>query len=219
MNAFLAIVRLTCRAAFRSHFFRGTVLLFIGAVLLMPLIVKSDGTAVSMIKITLEYSLTMATVLLSISAVWLGASEITADVEDRRLQMVVVKPVPRPVIYLAKFTGIVVIHTILLLIAGAIIYALTLYRIASMDFAPGEREQIDTEILTARRIYTPDSNLATIDEKVEERLKNGLETARKQGRELPDEWETVRTKTGEFDEEEIRRRLRPRHPPPCICHE
>ena len=208
MNAFLAIVRLTCRAAFRSHFFRGTVLLFIGAVLLMPLIVKSDGTAVSMIKITLEYSLTMATVLLSISAVWLGASEITADVEDRRLQMVVVKPVPRPVIYLAKFTGIVVIHTILLLIAGAIIYALTLYRIASMDFAPGEREQIDTEILTARRIYTPDSNLATIDKKVEERLKNGLETARKQGRELPDEWETVRTKTGEFDEEEIRRRLR-----------
>lgn len=208
MSAFLAIVRLTCRAAFRSHFFRGTVLLFLGAVLLMPLIVKSDGTAISMIKITLEYSLTLATILLSISAVWLGASEITADVEDRRLQMVVVKPVSRPVVYLAKFTGIIAIHTLLLLIAGAIIYGLTFYRIATTDFAPGEREQLDTEILTARRIYKPDSNQATIDERVEERLKQGLETARKQGKDMPDEWKSVRTKTGEFDEEEIRNRLR-----------
>ena len=74
MTAFLAIVRLTCRSAFRSNFFRGTILFFIGVTLLMPLIVKSDGTAVSMIKITLEYSLTLAAALLSISAVWLGAS-------------------------------------------------------------------------------------------------------------------------------------------------
>ncbi len=209
-TAFFAIVRLTCRAAFRSHFFPGTVLLFLGAVLLMPLIVKSDGTAVSMIKITLEYSLSLATFLLSISAVWLGASEITADVEDKRLQMVAVKPVSRPVIYLAKFTGIVAIHAILLLIAGIIIYALTFYRVETTDFAPGEREQLDSEILTARRVYQPDSdsNQETIDQKVEERLKLGLETARKQGKDLPDDWKTVRTKTGEFDEEEIRRRLR-----------
>ncbi len=208
MSAFLAIVRLTCRAAFRSHFFQGMVLLFMGAVLLMPLIVKSDGTVISMIKITLEYSLTLATILLSISAIWLGASEITADVEDKRLQMIAVKPISRPTIYMAKFTGIIAIHAILLLVAGIIIYALTFYRIATADFAPGERERLDVEILTARRIYKPDPNRQTIDEKVEERLKLGLETARKQGKDMPDDWKTVRTKTGEFDEEEIRRRLR-----------
>lgn len=208
MSAFFAIVRLTCKAAFRSYFFLGTELLILGAVLLMPLIVKSDGTAISTIKITLEYSITVAAVLLSISAAWLGASEITEDVEDRRLQMIAVKPVARPVIYLAKFTGIVAIHALLLLISGIIIYALTSQRIATSDFAPGEKERLNTEIWTARRIYKPDSNLAVIDQKVEERLKTGLENARKQGKQLPDDWQTVRTKTGEFDEEEIRQRLR-----------
>ena len=210
MTAFLAIVRLTCRAAFRSSFFRGTILFFLGAVLLMPLIVKSDGTAVSMIKITLEYSLTLAAALLSISAVWLGASEITADVEDRRLQMVAVKPVSRPVIYLAKFTGIIAIHALLLLIASTIIYALTFYRVSTMEFAPGEKEQLYAEILTARRLYQPDPVQKNIDQAVEDEIRKHMEVARMQGKDMPDDWKTVRTKTGEFDEEEIRRRLRDR---------
>ncbi|MBO5680160.1 MAG: hypothetical protein J6T08_00450 [Lentisphaeria bacterium] len=210
MTAFLAIVRLTCRSAFRSNFFRGTILFFIGVTLLMPLIVKSDGTAVSMIKITLEYSLTLAAALLSISAVWLGASEITADVEDKRLQMVAVKPVARPLIYLAKFTGILAIHALLLLIAAVIIYALTFYRVASMDFAPGEKEQLYAEILTARRIYQPDPAQKNIDQAVEEEIRKHLEVARMQGKDMPDDWKTVRHKTGDFDEQEIRRRLRDR---------
>ena len=57
MTAFLAIVKLTCRAAFRSRFFRGIILFFLGAVLLMPLIVKSDGTAVDLEgKLDLKYT-------------------------------------------------------------------------------------------------------------------------------------------------------------------
>lgn len=210
MTAFLALIKLTCLGALRSNFFRGTILFFLGAVFLMPFIVKSDGTAVSMIKITLEYSLTLAAVLLCISAVWLSATEITADMEDMRLQMVAVKPVSRPVIYLAKFTGIAALHVLLLLIAGTIIYVLTLSRVAFTDFKPGEKEQLYSEILTARRILKPDPIEKDIDARVEEEIHRQMEIARMQGKDMPDSWETVRTKTGEFDEAEIRRRLKER---------
>lgn len=210
MTAFLAIIQLTCRGAFRSNFFRGTIFCFLAATILMPFFIKSDGTAVSLIKLTLEYSLTAAVALLCISAVWMGASEITADMEDMRLQMIAVKPVSRPIIYLGKFTGIVVLHLLLLLVASAIIYGLTLYRVAFTDFAPGEKEQLYTEILTARRIFRSDPVEKDIDAAVEAEIRKHLEIARMQGKELPEDWETVRTKTGEFDEAEIRRRLKDR---------
>lgn len=210
MTAFLAIIKLTCKKVFRSAFFWGIVILLIATAFAMPLLVKSDGTAVSLIKLALEYSLTFTTLILAVSGVWLGASEITEDLENKCLQMVVVKPIPRYQIFLAKYTGVVLIHILLLIIASGIIYGVTHFQIAVTDFAPGEKEQLYNEILTARHIYRPDPIQKNIDQAVEEEIRKGLEQAKMQGKDMPEAWKTVRNKTGEFDEQEIRKRLRDR---------
>lgn len=208
MKAFSAIVKLTCRSAVRSHFFRGLMVIFLCCVFLIPVLVESDGTPAGLVRITLEYSFGLMALILSLSAVWLGASEITADVEDSRLHMIVTKPVSRPVIFLGKFTGVVLIHAVLLLMASAVVYGLTLYRIAATDFTPEERLRLDEEIMVGRRLFKPDSILDNINERAEEKLQKDLATARMQGKEMPDTWLTVRNKQGEFDRNEILKRIK-----------
>lgn len=210
MMAFLAIIKLTCLSALRSRFFAGVIVFFLAAISLIPWVVESDGTAIGMIKITLEYSLAMTVALLSISAVWLATSEITEDLEDCRLQMIVVKPIIKPFIFLAKYIGILLIHGALLLIAAVVIYTVTMYRVETADFSDAERQQLENEVLTGRRVYTPDFEQEDIDAAAEKLLEYELSVARSQGKEMPDAWLTVQDKTGNFDRAEILRRLQDR---------
>ncbi len=207
MRAFLAIVRLTCRSAIRSHFFHGLLVIFLCAVFLIPLVIQSDGTAVGWIRITLEYSFGLIAAILSLSAVWLAGSEITADVADARIHMIASKPVSMPLIYLAKYTGVLVIHAALLLFAGAVVYGLTMYRVATTDFEPGEREQLNEEVLTARRVYKPDSQEESIRREAEEKLDSMMKETQARGKEIPDEFVTVKDKFGNFSREEGLKRM------------
>ncbi len=208
MSAFSAIVKLTCRSAVRSRFFQTLILVFLAIVFLMPLLVQSDGTAVGLIHITLEYSFALVSVVLSLSAVWLGASEITADAEDARLHMIVTKPVSRPVVFLAKFTGVMLIHGILLAVASAVIYGLTMYRIAVTEFTDKEKIQLEKEILVGRRLFKPDPIQMDIDAEAERRIQWTLDESKKRGEEMPEEWKNVRNKKGEFDRNEILKRMK-----------
>ncbi len=208
MNAFSAIVKLTCRSALRSRFFRSLLLIFLGIVFFLPLIVQTDGTAAGLIRITLEYSFALVSGVLSLSAVWLGASEITADSEDARLHMIVAKPVSRVTIFAAKFTGVLLIHGALLLAASSMIYALTMYRVSVADFTPEERKQLEEEVFAGRRIFKPDPVQAEIDAEAAQKIIARLEEAERRGEALPEEWKNVRGKDGKFDRNEIISRMK-----------
>jgi len=176
MLPFLAIVRLTCRSAIRSNVFRTLLFLLALSVILIPNTIKGDGTASGFIQLILEYSLGFSGAILAISVAWVCCSEIASDVESGQIHLILVKPVPRPVVLLGKFTGVLVIHTALLVLASAVVYGFVMYQFMRQDFPAEERQRVENEVLTGRRLIPPDKpDFAALAEK---ELKHRLETAR-----------------------------------------
>ena len=155
MTSFLAIVKLTCRSAVRSHVFQFLLFILLLGVFLVPNTIKGDGTPYSYMQVSLEYSLTFITVMLMLSGVWLGCQTMTADVEDCRLHLIVVKPISRYLVWLGKLTGVLVVLTSLLIISAAVIYGFILYQYSRQDFSKEERARMENEVLTGRRAYRP----------------------------------------------------------------
>lgn len=126
MTAFLAIVKLTCRSAVRSHVFQILLGVLLFTVIALPLTVVGDGTAHSQIQVSLQYCLGAVSFLLSISTIWLGCFVMGTDIESYQIHLLITKPVSRVKLWLGKCTGIIVIHTVLLLIAATLIYVIIL---------------------------------------------------------------------------------------------
>ena len=122
MKAFWAIIKITFKSAIRSHIFQ--LLLFILAlcVVFIPATISGDGTAHGFIQISLKYSLSAIVFVLSLSSIWLACQLLSRDVENYELHMVVSKPVSRIIVWLAKWTGICIIHLVLLFTAAAVVY-------------------------------------------------------------------------------------------------
>ena len=184
MTPFLAIVRLTCRSAVRSNVFRFLLFLLIVCVILVPNTLKGDGTARGYLQVMLEYSTAFVAVILSTSVIWLACKEFCTDMENGQLHMIAVKPISRIVVWLGKFTGVFLIHFILLAIAFAFIYGFLMFQYSRQKFTPEERERMENEVFAGRRAFTPD--LGDIDKRVNEELARRIENAKKLGETLPD---------------------------------
>ena len=155
MTAFLAIVKLTCRSAVRSHIFRFLLLLLLLSIFLLPFTLLGDGTPKGEVQIFLQYCLGFAGFILCLSSVWLACSEVSTDVETAQIHMIVVKPVHRAVVLLGKYTGVVLIHLVLLLIAAVAVYAFLSFRLASSEISEQDRQMLNDQVLTARAVYRP----------------------------------------------------------------
>ena len=155
MTAFLAIVKLTVRSAVRSHIFRLLLILLLLSVFLLPFTLMGDGTPKGDVQIFLQYCLGFAGFILCLSSVWLACSEVSSDVETAQIHMIVVKPVHRAVVLLGKYTGVVLIHLFLLLIAATAFYLFLSFRLASSEFSEQDRLLLNEQVLTARALYNP----------------------------------------------------------------
>ncbi len=156
MKSFLAIVKLTLRNAMRSHIFQLLLLLLLLAVVLIPSTISAGENAGDFIRISLLYSLSAVSFILTLSSIWLGCHAMTHDVDNYQLHMVVTKPVSRVQIWLAKCFGVYLIHLVLLFAAGTAIYFIILYKFNSQDFSAQERERIQNEVMVGRRVYLPE---------------------------------------------------------------
>ena len=155
MTAFLAIVKLTCRSAVRSHIFRLLLILLLLSIFLLPFTLLGDGTPKGDIQIFLEYCLGFAGFILCLSSVWLACSEVCSDIETAQIHMIAVKPVHRVVVLLGKYTGVVLIHLTLLLIAAAAVYGFLSFRLATSELSEEDRMMLNEQVLTARALYRP----------------------------------------------------------------
>ena len=72
MQRILAITRLTWKAAFRFRLFWVLLSLLLASVVLLPLLLKDDGTARGFIQIMLTYTLSVTATLLGFSTLWLA---------------------------------------------------------------------------------------------------------------------------------------------------
>lgn len=183
MVPFLAIVKLTCRSAIRSNVFRFLLILLILCVVLVPNTIQGDGTAYGYIQIMLEYSLGIVTLILSTSVIWISCSEMCTDVENSQIHMIVVKPVSRVVVWLGKFSGIMLIHLILLALAAAFIYGFTMFQYKNRKFSEFELAKVQNEVFTGRRVFLPE--IPDMTEEVNAEFEKRIKEASSRGEHVP----------------------------------
>jgi hypothetical protein len=172
MQALLAIARLTVKAAFRYRLVRVLGALLAGGVLLLPAVIKDDGTARGLTQIVLTYTLGLITAVLGLATLWTACGTLARDVEECQIQMVAVKPVARWQIWLGKWIGIMLLNALLLGSASGIVYAQMLWRARSLT--PQQQEVLRNEIFVARgsaKQPTPELE-PEVDRLLQERLKN-----------------------------------------------
>jgi hypothetical protein len=153
MQRCLAIALLTWKAAFRFRLFWVLAILLLASVVVLPLLIKDDGTARGFTQILLTYTLTVITSLLGLATLWLACGILAKDIEECQLQMVAAKPIPRWQIWLGKWLGLVLLNLALLCVAGASVYVLLNWRASRLP-AP-QREVLRKEILVARGSLQP----------------------------------------------------------------
>ena len=155
MKAFLAIAALTVRHAMRSHLFQ----LLLGILLLCVAVIPAtagDSTAAGFIQVSLMYSLSTVLLVLSLSSLWLGCFVMCHDIDSYQLHMVITKPVSRVTVWLGKFTGVLAINTVLLIVSTAAVYAIVMWKFEQTKFAPEDRKRAENEVLAGRRVFLPD---------------------------------------------------------------
>ncbi|HTD68234.1 MAG TPA: hypothetical protein VK846_17050 [Candidatus Limnocylindria bacterium] len=148
MQRLLAITWLTWKAALRFRLFWVMAVLLIGSVVLLPLVIKDDGTARGFAQILLTYTLSVITALLGLSTLWLSCGTLARDIEENQIQVVAVKPIARWQIWLGKWLGLVSLDAVLLAVAGACVFGLMHWR--AQKLSPVEQRILREEVLVAR---------------------------------------------------------------------
>ena len=148
MQSLFAMAGLTWKAAFRFRLFLVVAVLLLAAVVGLPLLVKDDGTARGFTQILMTYTLSVITVLLGLSTLWLSCGTLARDIEECQIQVVAVKPVARWQIWLGKWLGIMSLNAALLALSGASVYGLLQWRATRLPAA--EQKVLRNEVLVAR---------------------------------------------------------------------
>lgn len=153
MQRCLAIAFLTWKAAFRFRLFWVLAILLLASVVVLPLLIKDDGTARGFTQILLTYTLSVITGLLGLATLWLACGILAKDIDECQLQMVAVKPISRWQIWLGKWLGLLFLNLALLTVAGASVYGLLYYRASRLPAS--EQAVLHREILVARASLKP----------------------------------------------------------------
>lgn len=135
MKPILAITKLTCRSALRSHIFQLLLVLLVACVFLIPITVVGDGSAAGFIQVAINYNLSAIAFILSLSTIWLSCLSVTGDIDSYELHMVVTKSIARWKIFFGKWLGVVIINTILLALACGAVFGLVSWQFQHRFFS------------------------------------------------------------------------------------
>lgn len=149
MQPLFAVSKLTLKAAVRYRLVLVLLGLLIGAVVLLPSVIKHDGSAQGFTQILITYTLGSITTLLGITTLWLACGSLAREVEDFSMQLVCTKPVPRWQIWMGKWLGIMILNAGLLAVSGATVYFLLMAK--SRSLSPGQQKVLEEEVLVARK--------------------------------------------------------------------
>ncbi len=139
----LAIARLTVREAVRSKLLLSLAALLIMGLIGLPLLIAGDNTLAGKIEVILSYTMTFAIGILSLTTLWTACGGVSAEIQDRRLYLVITKPLHRHELWLGKWLGITALNTAFLILTGLIISAMAHYTI----YAAGDPERIKQQVM------------------------------------------------------------------------
>lgn len=172
MKKIFTIAWVTWKAAFRFRLFLVIAVLLLAAVVGIPILIKSDGTARGFAEILITYTLSAITALLGFSTLWLSCGILARDVEECQIQVLAVKPVARWQIWLGKWAGIVSLNAVLLVLSGGCVYGLLQWRATRLP--PAEQKTLRTQVLVARGAAQPPDYSAEINAQTQQYLQKRL---------------------------------------------
>jgi ABC-type transport system involved in multi-copper enzyme maturation permease subunit len=152
-----ALAGLTVRDAVRSR-----LLVSLGGILIigligLPLLISGDNTLTGRLQVILNYTLSFAVTMLSIVTLWTACGGVSSEIQDRRLYLVLTKPVHRHELWLGKWLGIVALNALLLTLTGLIIGVMIWHTLRASPESESVRRQAREQFLLARESRLPES--------------------------------------------------------------
>ena len=136
---------------------------------------RGDGTLASEIQISIKYSLLAINIILTLSSVWTACLIMNFDVIGYQVHMISVKPIRKSTIWFGKYTGCVIIYTILLLISSIIIYFFIIWKSNNVTYSKDIVNNVNNNIFVGRKSYYP--HLKNIKEQIEDEFKKQKQAA------------------------------------------
>lgn len=155
MNKILAIASISLRTTVRSKIVLSLIVILMMVIIGLPLSIKSDATISGEVQILVIYTLGIVIAILSIATLWAGCAAISGEIAERQIHMVVSKPVTRFQILLGKWVSLVALNAALLCVSGLAVYGLLRWNTRPSQLNSEEIQQLDEEILVARRQIRP----------------------------------------------------------------
>lgn len=155
MRHIWAICIQSLRAALRSRVVLVLLLLLLAVLIGLPLSIKGDGTATGQVQLLLQYTLGLVGFILSLVTLWAGAAAVSREMETRRLDLVVVKPVHRGQIWLGKWLALVVLNAGLVGSCAIVGYFWLYHSLRQMRLEDAAWRQLCEENLVALRVAQP----------------------------------------------------------------
>ncbi len=106
------------RQAVRSRFVICLFVLMLSLLVGFALTIKGDGTAAGRLQMLLSYAMGAVGVVLGTATLWLACGSVSSEIENRRLHLVLVKPIRRMDLWIGKWLGIVSVAMLMLAVAG-----------------------------------------------------------------------------------------------------
>lgn len=155
MKRIWAIAWLAMRRAVRSRVVAVLLVMLVGAIVGLPLTVKSDGTAAGEVQVRLTYTLGAVGIILMVATWWAGCAAVAVELQEKQAQVVLTKPVRRMELWWGKWLGLTLLTGSLLAVSGAVIYGMLQWNLARLPLTEEQRRELAEQVLVARRGVRP----------------------------------------------------------------
>lgn len=155
MNSIFAIASITIRNAIRSKIVIVLLLFLLATLIGFPLTIRGDGTMSGEVRLLIQYTLGLATLILSIATVWAACASISTEIRYRNIQMIMSKPVHAYQLWLGKWLGLTAMNAALLILCVSTTYGALRWITQPEKLTQDELEELHTEILAAHRPIAP----------------------------------------------------------------
>ncbi len=154
MGRVLAIARNTIAQGLRMKVPLILIAFLLIVIPVLPLLLKSDGTAKGQAQLILTYSLNTASFLLCLLAVFLSVSTLRSDFKGKQIYIVDTTRAGRWEVLVGKWLGVVLLIAVLLAAMGTAVYVMVKTVVRPADNL--EARVLNQEVFTARARIKPE---------------------------------------------------------------
>ena len=155
MNQYFSITRTTIYKIVRDYTFPCCAGLCCCGAAVLPLVLKGDHSATGQVQVSLTYALGFIGVIATVSTLWLSCKTIIDEIETHQIDLIVTKPVPRPLFFLGKVTAVLILEGAMVIVASITTYLSILVQLHSSDFQGDDIKKVNNEVLIARKTFMP----------------------------------------------------------------